>query len=101
MNILAVLNPLYKDLLTIGFEGLMSDTNFSRVTNTLGLTDIYAGAFNEVQKAKENDPFSWLPAISETDKEILGTLDTWDQAFIDELALSFRLIIFDYPEIGL
>jgi len=29
-----------------------------------------------------------------------GTLDTWDPAFIDELAASFRVIIFDYPGIG-
>ncbi|AYL95273.1 abortive infection family protein [Mucilaginibacter celer] len=72
MNILAVLNPLYKDLLAIGFEGLMSNSDFTRMTNTLDLTDIYAEAFNEAQKVKEDDPFSWLPGVSETEKEILG-----------------------------
>jgi pimeloyl-ACP methyl ester carboxylesterase len=30
-----------------------------------------------------------------------GTLDTWDPAFLDELAKKHKVIIFDYPGIGL
>lgn len=71
MNIIATLNPLYKDLLTIGYANFVADTDFNRLTNRLGVTDIYAEAHNEAQK-KENNPYDWLGIANTNNEDLLG-----------------------------
>jgi len=72
LNIIAVLNPLYQDLLAIKYDGIISDANFNRITNSLGITDIYAEAVNESRKDKENDQYAWLSFIDNSNEDILG-----------------------------
>jgi len=71
LNIIAKINPLYKDLIQIGYAGFMTDANFNRLTNSLDLTDIYAEAHNEAQK-KENNPYDWLGISNNDNEDVLG-----------------------------
>ena len=74
MNIIAKINPLYTDLLSLGYEKLLSDPGFNRVTNALNLTELFADSHNEAMEAKRKDPYAIFLSDNETEKEILGLL---------------------------
>ena len=52
------IQPLYDDLMKIGFGGFVGTNDFVRVCNSLGLTAIYTDAYNE--SAQKKDPYDFL-----------------------------------------
>ncbi len=71
MDIIAKLSPLYTDLIKIGLAEFMAKPEFNRITNHLGLTDVYARAHNESNK-KENSKYDWMGLLENSNDDILG-----------------------------